>query len=125
MCQNNMFCIFNGRCYSDPEGKATTVLGTVVEYVVGAPLLLSRMKEFQVMDFNPLFSDKHNITELCIYGNNGRNKETCTEDDDVCTKSDNIAKNVDANEVRIGKWKEEEKMKFCENVQVEDINILV
>ena len=60
ICKNHLLCIFNGRAGADRSiGKATTTDGSVIDYVIGSPFLLSKVKHFNVNDFDNLFSDKH------------------------------------------------------------------
>ena len=60
LCKNKMVCIFNGRVGDDLRiGKATTVFNTVVDYIIGSPVLLTMVRAFKVYDFDPLFSDVH------------------------------------------------------------------
>ncbi len=71
ICKNHMICICNGRCSRDIYlGKQTAVDGSVIDCVIGSPYLLSRAKEFDICDFDPLFSDKHCIISLELYGLN-------------------------------------------------------
>lgn len=60
MCKKYMVCIFNGRVDDDLRiGKATTAFKTVVDYIIGSPVLLTMVQTFKVYDFDPLFSDVH------------------------------------------------------------------
>ena len=50
-------CIFNGKAGQNyMMGKATTVYNTMLDYVIGSPHLLTRIKNFKAMDFDPLLS---------------------------------------------------------------------
>ena len=59
LCKNSHICIFNGRVEDHRFGKASTVYSTLVDYVIGSPLLFTKIKNFKVMDFDPLLSDVH------------------------------------------------------------------
>ena len=55
---NNMFicnCILN----TDATGKATTIQGSVIDYLLASPLIICKTKQFYVHDFDGIFSDKH------------------------------------------------------------------
>lgn len=53
-----MVLIFNGRVDEDHRvGKARIVQNTVVDHVIGSPLLFSRVINFSIMGFDPLLLD--------------------------------------------------------------------
>ena len=57
-----MFCgmfICNGRLNNDVYGKATTTQGSVIDYLLGSPVIISKINNFMVHDFDAIFSDKH------------------------------------------------------------------
>ena len=57
LCKNNGMIIFNGRAGNDcMVGKSTTKHGTVVDYIIGSPFVLSHIDEFDIDDFDPLLS---------------------------------------------------------------------
>ena len=67
LCRNHMLCIFNGRTGEDRNiGRATTTNDTLIDYVIGSPYLLSKVKHFKVDSFDPLFSDVHCLIEWRI-----------------------------------------------------------
>ena len=56
LCKNHMLCIFNGRTGADRNiGKVTTKGNTLIDYVIGSPYLLSKVKIFRVNSFDPCF----------------------------------------------------------------------
>ena len=70
ICRNNLLCIFNGRVGEDRHvGKATTIDNSLIDYVIGSPYLLSKVKSFCVNDFDNFFSDKHCRIEWKFSGN--------------------------------------------------------
>ena len=124
VCKNNMLCIFNGRCGRDIQGKPTTMHGTTVYYIIGTPLILSRTKKFEVMDFDPMFSDKHCIISLCIYGN----IKIINDIDanlDIENNGDKVNNAISNNAVRLGKWNNEIKDDFSRNVDIDEVNELL
>ena len=65
-----MICIFNGRAGEDRGvGKATTKNNSLIDYVIGSPYILSKVKNFKVNPFDPLFSDCHCMVEWQINSN--------------------------------------------------------
>ena len=70
LCKNHMLCIFNGRTGADRNiGKLTTNGNSLIDYVIGSPYLLSKVKIFRVHSFDPLFSDYHCLVEWKINSN--------------------------------------------------------
>lgn len=60
ICKANLVCMFNGRVWEDSMvGRETTTFNTVVDYVIGSSFLLGKVHAFNVMEFDPLFSDVH------------------------------------------------------------------
>jgi len=117
MCKNNMLCIFNGRCGKDRIGKATTTHNTLIDYMIGTPKLMSRTKEFEVLDFDPIYSDKHMRIKLCIYGDVQTGySESEVEDITIGNNAENSQVEV------IGKWEEQESNKFIQNLDKDLIN---
>ncbi len=41
--------------------KKTTTDGSVIDYVIGSPFVLSKTPDFVVHDFDGVFSDKHSL----------------------------------------------------------------
>ena len=59
--------IFNGRAGRDKFiCNATTVDGSVIDYVIGTPSLLAMVEMFSVSGFDPLFSDKHCVMHFSV-----------------------------------------------------------
>ncbi len=59
--------IFNGRLGNDRYiGKATTDT-SVIDYILGSPLLTNMAKMFKIDDFDPVISDKHCIVEFMVH----------------------------------------------------------
>ena len=70
LCKNHMLCIFNGRTGADRNiGNLTTKGKSLIDYVIGSPYLLSKVKIFKVNPFDPLFSDYHCLIEWKINSN--------------------------------------------------------
>ena len=59
-CQNNNAYIGNGRLGKDRYiGKKTCKDSTLVDYFILSSSLIKHIKEFEVKDFDPMFSDIH------------------------------------------------------------------
>ena len=57
--------MFNGRIGSDNlTGEFTTTKNSVIDYCIGSPYLLSNCSKFNILDFDPLFSDIHRGTHF-------------------------------------------------------------
>ena len=60
VCKNNNVVIFNGRIGDDMgTGNYTTTYSTTIDYVIGTSNIVKYVKNFNVLDFEPLFSDVH------------------------------------------------------------------
>ncbi len=81
-------------------GKATTVDNTVIDYMISSSLMLGRVKQFYVHDFDCLMSDKHCIVEMVLGGNHKTHKEETVIQDDIGLQ-DSIR--IDGPET--GKWR--------------------
>ena len=65
LCKNNLLCIFNGRAGADQGiGKVTTTDNSVIDYVAGSPVLMPKLRTFNVNDFDAVLSDKHSAIEF-------------------------------------------------------------
>ena len=121
LCKNNKLCIFNGRCGNDKGiGRATTTANTVVDYVIGTPFLLSRVAKFDILDYDPLFSDMHH---QIIF-------EIKTTNDNVNVHQEADVKEPDVDESKaigtnVGKWVESKKGDFIDNIDIDKINTLL
>ena len=59
-CKSSSLYLFNGRIGVDNcKGCFTTTRNSVVDYVIGSPYLLSKCVDFEICDFNNLYSDIH------------------------------------------------------------------
>ena len=59
LCKINNLFICNGRLNTDVIGKATTTDGSMIDYMLANPTILTKVEKFFVHDFDALFSDKH------------------------------------------------------------------
>ena len=64
-CKTNNRFICNGRIGPDLNGNATNTHGSVIDYVVACPEILSKIRHFYVNQTN-IFSDKHFIISWSI-----------------------------------------------------------
>ena len=121
MCKNLPMCILNGRCGDDAHiGNATTVDNSVIDYMIGVPFVLSKVKHFCVHSFDSLFSDKHCLVEVILEVNHGG--EHCranTPVRDELRLTDTIA------EKRIGKWEKEKEIEFTTNIDLDKVENLL
>ena len=102
VCKNNYVLIFNGRLGEDREvGKATTTYKTTVDYMIGSWDLTRYVTKFNVLSFDPVFSDVH----CCLHAELHFQKEI--EESDVIA-SDQIDNYSRLNE-RPGKWDVEKR----------------
>ena len=94
LCKSNNFLIFNGRVGQDKYlGNFTTTKGSIVDYVIGSAHLLPTVNEFNILDFDPMFSDIHCPIQLSLHqpmvidtGLNAQLSETPNNDEPSCYK---------------------------------------
>ena len=111
LCKNHLLCIFNGRAGEDRcIGSATTTKYALIDYVIGSPYLLSKVKIFKVNHFDPLFSDIHCLVEWCVSSNKNistkinRKSSTSEESQNITTfwdpnKSNDFLSNIDRDKI--------------------------
>ncbi len=119
LCKENNVCIMNGRVGQDIyHGKATTKHGTVIDYCISSPFLLSKVYKFSVQDFDPMYSDCHNRIMVTLKG-------LCKTqlNSSVANLSDS---SIEGNhKCQIGKWKHEQNTEYVQNIDNERINALM
>ena len=121
VCRNAGLCFLNGRYESDGlKGKATTTLGTVIDYMIVNPGTLQNIAEFIIGDFDPLLSDIHckltlNLTIPSVT-DDPRKKEKTSEEFQVKWIDDKKQEYVD--NLDIGKINN-----LCDNLQMNNIGI--
>ena len=93
-------------------GKETTTDGSVIDYVIGSPFLLSRSTEFVVHDFDGVFSDKHSLVTWQIQSICNINKLQ----NQVINDNKTISRII---------WKNENKGEYIENISEDRIEILL
>jgi len=105
VCRNAGLCFLNGRYESDGlKGKATTTLGTVIDYMIVNPGTLQNIAEFIIGDFDPLLSDIHckltlNLTIPSVT-DDPRKKEKTSEEFQV-------------------KWIDDKKQEYVDNLDID------
>ena len=59
-CKSNDMIILNGSLGSDKGiGKVTSKECSVVDYVIASSLVLPYFRKFEILDFDPIYSDVH------------------------------------------------------------------
>ena len=114
--KNNHIFIFNGRVGENHRvGKASTVYSTLVDHVIGSPVLFTKIKNFKVMNFDPLLSDVHcgfqvnfKIDIMCNIKKIIQSKQLTN------TKSD-----------KPGKWKSYKAKEYVDEIDVDKVNNLL
>ena len=109
--------IFIGRLRSDRSiGSYTTSRNSVVDYTKGSLSILSKCVNFEVLAFDPLFSDIHCALQFSLKSNNT----------DTCTISEaDVPINVDEPPIYNDKlgyiWDYTKKVDFIQNIYTENI----
>ena len=74
LCKSQNLRIFNGRVGVDGQyGKCTSNGCSVVDYFIGSPFLIDKVKHFEVQTFDALLSDVHCPVTLTIQLNTDNN----------------------------------------------------
>ena len=116
LCKNLGILIVNGRLSNDrKKGKLTCRQASVVDYIICSPVLYSNIVFFDVVEFNPLFSDVHNALECHI-------KIRDVIDSHVDVLSDDVLLNNDA--PRRPRWQRGFKDMYVENLNALKISEL-
>ena len=63
LCKNTNLFIANGRLKGDHNQKFTCKDIGIVDYFIMSPEILCKIEKFEVLDFDPLFSDAHNLVQ--------------------------------------------------------------
>ena len=59
-CKSNSMIILNGRIGLDKGvGRTTSKDCSLVDYIISSPAMVSYFKRFEVLDFDPVYSDVH------------------------------------------------------------------
>ena len=67
LCKRCNFFVANGRICSDQGiGRTTCKNVILVDYLLLLPYMFDVITEFEIIDFNPMFSDVHNRLHFCI-----------------------------------------------------------
>lgn len=105
LCKRCSLFIVNGRLHADKLcGKTTSKNISTVDYLIMFPLLIQYIIEFEICDFNPMFSDIHNRIHFTILSKND--------------KHDNRAK-VSEGE-KIIKWNQVKSQEFVNNLNSDE-----
>jgi hypothetical protein len=89
LCQNCSLYIANSRiCKDKGIDKCTCKDSTVVDYLLVLSSVFPLISEFEILDFNPLTSDVHNIIHICL--NSSRKLENIVIYDEVKPVEDHI-----------------------------------
>ena len=111
-CKSNGLFICNGRMITDPNGKATTKQGSVIDYMLASPVIINQIKNFFVHDFDAIYSDKHCRVSWSI---------TCSSPIETNTN------NQESNMINIKKthrnmWTSDKAIIFSEQLDVNEVN---
>ena len=112
LCKSFDLHIANGRCGNDKFiGNFTTTKNSCVDYVLMSPRLLSVVKVFEVLDFDPILSDIHRTISFAM--------QNLIVDEMKVDLSTDIPVQVER-----PVWDQRHKDKFIESIDLEQIQIL-
>ena len=113
-CKSSSLYLFNGRLGVDNcKGCFTTTINSVVDYVVGSPYLLSKCVDFEICDFNNLYSDIHRGIHFTL--KSIINDQLSRDSTPPCVKT-----NLN-NQAFI--WDENKKLQFVNSINIEKVKI--
>ena len=117
VCRNNNVIIFNGRLGEDcGEGNFTTTYNTTIDYGLGTWNIVKFVKNFKILNFDPLCSDVHRGLDTrlefkCVAA--GQATECVKQEESVHVR------------LRPGKWRDEKKSEYVRAVDVSKVNELI
>ena len=101
LCKTTGLCIFNGRVHGDEGGVCTTSKNTLIDYVIGTPNIIRDILCLHVEDFDPIFSDVHNIITVTF----------------KATSNTHVTNHTDNQESRkLNRWTTDKTQLFVENL---------
>ena len=76
-CKRCNLLIANGRLFSDKSvGRTTCKDASMVDYLLLSPNIINIITDFEIIDFNPMFSDVHNRVHLTLTGEGENNQQS-------------------------------------------------
>lgn len=120
VCKNNQVLIMNGRMGLDyGVGAVTTTYETTVDYIIGSPLLMQHVKQFKVLEYDPLYSDVHMGLHIQL-------KFECRVAEENVS-SGNINNNVEEcdGSIRPGRWNLDKSCEYENNIDVPRVNDII
>ena len=116
LCKNVSLYIFNGRSGTDQYCcDYTPSKNSIVDYVIGSPMLLSKVKDFAVDEFDPMFSDIHCGIEFSL-------NIACTATVPPLSKRFPDTKDNSTEQGYI--WDSAKKQEFVNNINMQKVNRL-
>ena len=110
-CKTNNLFICNGRLNTDATGKATTKDGSLIDYMLASPLIITKIENFYVHDFDAIFSDKHCRVSWSIQ---------CPRS--IQTKNNNKGSNlITIKKTHRNMWASDKAVAFSEQLNINDI----
>ena len=114
-CKSSSFYLFNGRIGVDNcKGCFTTARNSVVDYLIGSLYLLSKCVDFEICDFNNLYSDIHRGIHFTL--KSIINDQLSRDSTPPCAKTNHN------NQAFI--WDENKKLQFLNSINIEKVEIL-
>ena len=111
-CKSNTLLICNGRLNSDLSGKATTSDGSLIDYLLASPVILSKIVKFTVHDFDAIFSDKHCRISWSVQ---------CIKQDDNPNNTTDRSNVITIKKSHRKMWASENAVDFAKDINLEDI----
>ena len=114
-CKTNNLFICNGRMNSDLSGKATTSDGSLLDYMIASPVIVCKIENFLVHDFDAIFSDKHCRVTWSIKCNNQRHNTN------NATDTSNI---ISVKKTHRNMWASDKALNFTRQLNLEELNMI-
>ena len=118
MCQITSICLFNGRVGQDrAKGAPTTKHGTVVDYLIGSPMLFAALSDFQIAGFDLIFSDVPSL--LIAKFHCGALNLSHVGETAEAVSTDNPKRS------KIGRWQNDRAHCFIDNINMQLVEDLI
>ena len=116
LCRAHNLIIANGRVGSDHIGNYTTVDGSVIDYVIGNPEVISYMFTFEIKPFDAIYSDKHCRV---VWSLKCKNENSTSSNNNLCSNKIKIVK------THKQMWSEDSSFKFNSNISDEKVDSII
>ena len=97
---------------TEATGKATTTQGSVLDYLLVSPVIISKISKFSVHDFDAIFSDKHCRVSW----------STVCPSHLIINTSSNESNLINIKKTHRNMWTSDKAVPFSEQLDIDEVN---